>query len=105
MRFSHLAEKIYGELNNQSLVKCKEVGLQWNHFLKNNKAYNLKVIKGYTNCSDALIKKLAKNAEDAIQITTDLQDIFKQARKGFRTIRARRYFRYIQTFSVFSRIS
>ena len=66
-------------MNNQSLVKCKEVGLQWNHFLKNNKAYNLKVIKGYTNCSDALIKKLAKNAEDAIQ---KLQ-IFKIYSKNF----------------------
>ena len=90
LRFSHLAEKIYGELNNQSLVKCKEVGLQWNHFLTNNKAYNWhkaynwRVIKGYTDCSDALMKKLAKNAEDAIQITSDLQDIFKQFPTGTR---------------------
>jgi hypothetical protein len=84
LRFSHLAEKIYGELNNQSLVKCEEVSLQWNHFLKNNKAYNWRVIKGYTDCSDALMKKLAKNAEDAIQITSDLQDIFKKFPAGTR---------------------
>ena len=84
LRFPHLAEKIHGELNIQSLVKCKEVSLQWNHFLKNNKAYNWQVIKGYTNCSDALMKKLAKNAEDAIQITSDLQDIFKKFPTGTR---------------------
>ena len=84
LRFPHLAEKIHGELNIQSLVKCKEVSLQWNHFLKNNKAYNWQVIRGYTNCSDALMKKLAKNAEDAIQITSDLQNIFKKFPKGTR---------------------
>jgi hypothetical protein len=84
LRFSHLAEKIYGELNNQSLVKCEEVSLQWNHFLKNNKAYNWRVIKGYTDCSDALMKKLAKNAEDAIQITSDLQNIYKKFPTGTR---------------------
>ena len=84
LRFSHLAEKIYGGLNNQSVVKCEEVSLQWNHFLKNNKAYNWRVIKGYTHCSDALMKKLAKNAEDAAQITSDLQDIFKQFPTGTR---------------------
>ena len=84
LRFSHLAEKIYGGLDNQSLVKCKEVSSQWNHFLKNNKAYNWQVIKGYTKCSDELMKKLAKNAEDAIQITTDLHDIFKKFPRGTR---------------------
>ena len=84
LRFSHLAEKIYGGLDNQSLVKCKEVSSQWNHFLKNNKAYNWRVIKGYTHCSDALMKKLAKNAEDAIKITSDLQDIFKKFPTGTR---------------------
>ena len=84
MRFSHLAEKIYGGLDNQSLVKCKEVSSQWNHFLKNNKAYNWRAIKGYTHCSDALMKKLAKNAEDAVQITSDLQNIFKKFPTGTR---------------------
>ena len=84
LRFPHLAEKIFGDLNKQSLVKCKKVSSQWNHFLKNNKAYNWQVIKGYTKCSDELMKKLAKNAEDAIQITTDLHDIFKKFPRGTR---------------------
>ena len=84
LRFPHLAEKIFGDLNKRSLVKCKKVSLQWNHFLKNNKAYNWQVIKGYTQCSDELMKKLAKNVEDAIQITTDLQDTFKKFPRGTR---------------------
>ena len=84
LRFSHLAEKIFGELNVQSLLKCKEVTSAWNHFLKNNKAYNWQVIKGYTDCSDTLMKKLAKNSEDASQITSNLQDIFKQFPTGTR---------------------
>ena len=84
LRFPHLAEKIFGDLNKRSLVKCKRVSLQWSHFLKNNKAYNWRVLKGYTHCSDALMKKLAKNAEDAVQITSDLQDIFKKFPTGTR---------------------
>ena len=81
LRFPHLAEQIYGELDNLSLVNCKEVSLSWCHFLNNNKASNVQVIKGYTNCSDALIKKLAKNSEDVIQIASDLHKIFENFRR------------------------
>ena len=77
LRFPHIADQIYEELDNQSLLKCKEVSLSWYHFLNNNKASNVRVIKGYTNCSDALMKKLAKNNEDIIQIASDLCKIFK----------------------------
>ena len=81
LRFPHLAEQIYGELDNLSLVNCKEVSLSWCHFLNNNKASNVRVIKGYTNCSDALIKNLAKNSEDVIQIASDLHKIFENFRR------------------------
>ena len=81
LRFPHLAEQIYGELDNQSLVKCKEVSLSWYHFLNNNKDSNVRVIKEYTNCSDALIKKLAKNKEDVTQIACDLHQIFEIFRR------------------------
>ena len=84
LRFPHLAEQIYGELDNQSLVKCKEVSLSWYHFMNNNKASNVRVIKGYTNCSNALMKKLAKNNEDVIQISSDLHKIFKNFRREIR---------------------
>ena len=84
LKFPHLAEQIYGELDNLSLVKCKEVSLPWYHFLNNNKATNVRVIKGYTKCSDALVKKLAKNNEDVIQIVSDLRKIFENFRRGMR---------------------
>ena len=84
LKFPHIAEKIYGELNNESLVKCKEVSWPWNHFLENNKAYNWQVIKGYTNCSDALMKKLVKKKTDAIKIVSDLREIFKKFPRGTR---------------------
>ena len=86
LKFPHIAEKIYGELDNESLVKCKEVSWPWNHFLENNKAYNLQVIKGYTNCSDALMKKLVKKKTDAIKIVSDLREIFKKFPRGARQI-------------------
>ena len=84
LKFPHIVEKIYGELDNESLVKCKEVSLPWNHFLETNKAYNWQVIKGYTNCSDALMKKLAKNKTEAIKIVSDLHEIFKKFPRGTR---------------------
>jgi hypothetical protein len=84
LKFPHIVEKIYGKLDNESLVKCKKVSLPWNHFLENNKDYNWQVIKGYTNCSDALMKKLVKNKTDAIKIVSDLREIFKKIPRGTR---------------------
>ena len=80
----HIPEKIFGESNNQNLAKNREVCKEWNDFLKNNKLYYWRIIKHYTNCSDELMKDLAKNLKDAKEIASNLVAIFKRFRKGTR---------------------
>ena len=80
----HIPEKIFGESNNQNLAKNREVSKEWNDFVKSSKLYNWRIIKHYTNCSDELMKDLAKNSEDAIEIASNLVAIFKRFRKGTR---------------------
>jgi hypothetical protein len=45
---------------------------------------NWRIIKHYTNCSDELMKDLAKNPKDAKEIASNLDVIFKRFRKGTR---------------------
>lgn len=80
----HIPEKIFGESNNKNLAKNREVCKEWNDFLKNNKMYYWRIIKHYTNCSDELMKDLAKNLKDAIEIASNLDAIFKRFPKGTR---------------------
>ena len=82
LSFPHLAEKIFGKSNNQNLVKIKEVCKAWNDFVKKSKFYNCRIIKNYTNCSDELLKDLAKNSKDAMEIASNLDAIFKRFFKG-----------------------
>ena len=82
--FPHLAEKIFGKSNNQNLVKIKEVCKAWNDFVKKSKFYNCRIIKSYTNCSDELMKDMAKNTKDAMEIASNLDMIFKRFSKGTR---------------------
>ena len=84
LSFPHLAEKIFGKANNQNLVKIKEVCKAWNDFVKKSKFYNCRIIKSYTNCSDELMKDLAKNSKDAMEIASNLDMIFKRFSKGTR---------------------
>ena len=80
----HIPEKIFGESNNKNLAKSREVCKEWNDFLKNNKLYYWRIIKHYTNCSDELMKDLAKNLKDAIEIASNIDAIFKRFPKRTR---------------------
>ena len=84
LSFPHIPEKIFGESNNQDLAKSIEVCEAWRDFVKKSKLYNCRIIKNYTNCSDELMKDLAKNSEDAMEIASNLDAIFKRFSKGTR---------------------
>ena len=84
LNFPHLPEKIFEKSNNQNLVKSREVCQAWNDFVKKSKLYNCRIIKNYTNCSDELMKDLAKTSKDAIVIASNLDAIFKKFPKGTR---------------------
>ena len=84
LRFPHLAEQISDNLDNKSLVNCKKVSREFKDFMNFDKFYYYRIIQEYTNCSDKLMKNLVKNIESAIEVTLDLQEIFKKLPRGTR---------------------
>ena len=84
LRFPHLAEQISDNLDNKSLVNCKKVSREFKDFMNSEKFYYYRIIQEYTNCSDELMKNLVKNVESAIEVTFDLQEIFKKLPRGTR---------------------
>ena len=84
LRFGHLADKICQKLSNQSLVKAKKVGRTLENFIHTRKSCNVRVIKNYTNCSDRLMNEIVTTSEAAIEIVSNLHEIFKKFPKGTR---------------------
>ena len=84
LRSEHLADQIFLKLNNQGLAKSKKVDNLWRNFINSSKSCNIRMIKGYTNCSDKLLKQLVTNSDIAIEIVHNLHEIFKDFPKGTR---------------------
>jgi ankyrin repeat protein len=75
LRFSHLAESIFEELDNQNLSKCLEVGHSWNSFIDYNNLLWIRIKKKYPLQNEAHIKPIDRykttiNSEN--YCTTDL---------------------------------
>ena len=83
-RFPHLAEQIFEELDSQSLVKGKKTSRTWNEFIDSEKFYYYRIIKGYTNCSNGLMKRLVKTKGAAFKLVSDLKEVFKNFPKRTR---------------------
>ena len=67
--FGHpkLGKKIFKELDDCSLVQCREVNRSLKNFVEAQTFYNLRLIKSLTNCSDvSLIKILQKSNADFV---------------------------------------
>ena len=45
IRFSHLSEKIFDSLDNDSIIKCKEASRFWLNFLDGQKLVQIRIIK------------------------------------------------------------
>ena len=77
-RFPHLADKIFQELENQSLVQCKLVTRSWKKFIMNEKKYYFRKIQFCTNYSHASLKNILrkKNLEFTIKFSSDVCKIF-----------------------------
>ena len=46
LRFEHLSEKIYANLDDESLSKCKEVSRSWYTYISNLKCLQIRLIQG-----------------------------------------------------------
>ena len=47
LRFSHLAESIFENIDNQNLSKCREVGQSWKFFIDSNNLVWIRIQKEY----------------------------------------------------------
>ena len=59
-RFPQLTEKIFGFLNYQTLVKCREVNESWYNAVTNQRIYWLQMISIYTNSQEVYYKQWMK---------------------------------------------
>ena len=95
VRFPHLSEKIFSKLNYQSLVTCREVSKTWNDSIEVEKSSYLKIIKGYTKCSDELLEEILNNFKAPIILVSILNKIFSNFPKG--TTQHQQYFKWGNT--------
>ena len=77
-RFSHLAEKIFEELDNYNFIQCKVISQSWENFIEGSKFAYIKLIKASTNCSQKAMKKffLKANLEDIIRLNSDVSKVY-----------------------------
>ena len=57
LRFCHIGKKIFEELDNGSLMKCREVNEPWRGFIDVEKIIHFRIIKSLTNVPDTYLKK------------------------------------------------
>ena len=66
LRFPHLGEQILENLDNQSLLKCKQVSRQWSDFIIKTKALPIELLRKYTFIPVAKLKKSLRNHDKRI---------------------------------------
>ena len=59
-KIPNLAEDIFGQLNDQSLVHCNRVSKKWFRNLQNHRVYWIHVIQKYTKNSDGFADEWKK---------------------------------------------
>ena len=91
LRFPHLGESIFEQLDNESLAKSREVCDFWKNFVEGQTFYNLRLmrlIKSLTNCSDeSLMKILQKSNSDFViefgsNVLNDCGKFLKKSREN-----------------------
>ena len=95
LRFHQIGKKIFEELDNQSLTKCREVNKYWRGFIDCEKTVPFRIIKSLTNVPDTYLTKnfgkvdlasvteLVKNIQHAYNELHREPHNFKYVRGGF----------------------
>ena len=67
LRFGHIGDQIFEELNSQTLSKCQMVGRSWNLFLDQGKVRPFRIIETYINIDKKYLRNRIKkiNVEKA----------------------------------------
>ena len=95
LRFHQIGKKIFEELDNQSLTKCREINKSWRGFIDSEKTVPFRIVKSLTNVPDTYLKKnfgkadlasltkLVKNIQQAYSEVHHEQHNFKYDQVGF----------------------
>ena len=64
LRFPHIGEKIFEELNYQSLIDCQKVSNSWKSFLLSRFKPSIRVTEFSTKCSEEKLTNKDKEDEE-----------------------------------------
>ena len=79
LRFGHIGDQIFEELDSQTLLKCGFVGRDWNLFLDHGKVRPFRIIKAITNIDENYLTNRIKeiNVETAKGLVTTIRNIYQ----------------------------
>ena len=88
LRFHQIGKKIFEQLDNQSLTKCREVNESWRGFIDGEKTVPFRIIKSLTNVPDGYLdKNFGKiNLDSVTELVKDIQHVygaFHQVKQSF----------------------
>ena len=78
LRFFHLTEQIFEELDSHSLILCRYASHSWQRMVDNQKVVPIRKIKLLTNCSQVSVKNILqkKNLESLIALENQLRKLY-----------------------------
>ena len=80
LRFCHIGKKIFEELDNGNLMKCREVNESWRDFIDGEKTVPFRIIKCLTNVPDSYLKKnFGKVDLDSVtELVKNIQHVYSE---------------------------
>ena len=88
IRFSHLSEKIFDSLDNDSITKCKEASRFWFNYLDGKKLVQIRIIKAkveqFHSIGDSWNKAFNSATTETIMILGTVVNQFYKRDMGFK---------------------
>ena len=82
-RFTHIAVKIFEELDNHHFIQCKVISPSWKNFIEENKFSYIRIITTSTKCSKKAVKKTfpKANLEETMRLASDVTKVYNELLK------------------------
>ena len=82
-RFSHIAVKIFEELDNHHFIQCKVISPSWKNFIEENKFSYIRIVTTSTKCSKKAVKKTfpIANLEETMRLASDVTKVYNELLK------------------------
>ena len=92
VRFPHLAESIFQELDNLSLFNCQIAAKSCRKFIEQSKLYYIRKIKHYTNCKNDTLKKMLHRSDvnAAINLASKVSEFYEKHHRSWRSLQMER---------------